>query len=238
MALLKIGKLAKKKPSVNKPKTNVRKRKITNWYVDRYLAIAVQRNVLFLFSALASIGVLIGLILIKVMYDQRAIDPYLIEVEPDTGIATIVDYKTKKEYTAQEALKESLLVSYVSAKEAYDVNAVERNMDYVRVFSTKASYEEHVKNYDESIKLVRRYGQRPSAQIKIRSLNYITPTRVALRFAKIVSAENKPQTKEYKYMAIVSFQFSDLELNLEDRRLNPFGFQVVSYMLQIEYVED
>lgn len=215
-----------------------KKQKITNWYVDRYLSIAVQRNVLFLFSILASIGVLIGLMLVKVMYDQRSIDPYLIEVEPDTGITTIVDYSTKKEYTAQEALKESFLVNYVTARESYDLATMAQNSDHVRVFSTRNAYDEFVKGYDDSMKTVRQYGQKPVGVIKIKSINYITPTRVTLRFARIVSAENKPETKEYRYVAIISFSFSDIELNVEDRWLNPLGFQVASYILQMESVED
>ena len=229
---------ARENKANDKTKTKSHKNKISNWYADRYLSIAVQRNVLFLFSILASVGVLVGLMLVKVMYDQRSIDPYLIEVEPDTGIAVIVDYKTKKEYTAQEALKESLLVNYIMARESYKETEVEKLSDSVRVFSSKTIYDIFVKEFKENIKPIQQYGHNASATIKIRSLNYIAPTRVNLRFSKIVSAENRSETREYKYIAIINFIFSDLVLNKEDLWLNPFGFQVTSYISQLEAIDD
>ena len=72
-----------------------------NWYQDRYMSVSIQRNFLLLFSIFVSIALLICLIVVKKLQEGKASDPYLIEYDNKSGLMTIVEAKSKEEYTAQ-----------------------------------------------------------------------------------------------------------------------------------------
>lgn len=231
-----------KESSQNTPegndKSKKKKYKVENWYADRFLSITVQRNILFLFSILSSIGVLAALLLVKTMYEQRAIDPYLIEVEPQTGIASVVDYKTKKEYTDQEVIKEAMIVKYLKIREGYKEDVMIKNAELIRIFSSKNVYDIYTRDLGGRSDAVRNFGREATAEIKIKSINYLLPNKVQVRFIREIRAKDKTDIRKEKYTAIVGFIFADLELNIEERWENPFGFQVISYILQLDEKEE
>jgi type IV secretion system protein VirB8 len=207
---------------------------VKNWYADRYLSIIVQRNFLFLFAAASSIGILVALIIIKNLYEQKSIDPYLIEVDKQSNIITLVEQKTQEEYTAQEAIKEYFFVKYLNAREGFNKSTFDQDMNLIRVLSSKDVYELFMQNADTKRNEIMAIGRNAYATNKIGSISYITPNRVEVRFSKdIISTDDSKQVTKY-YVLTIGFNFLNLELSLEDRRLNPLGFQVISYILQEE----
>ena len=89
-----------------------------NWYQDRYASVAIQRNFLLLFSVFVSLALFVCLMVVKSLQEGKASEPYLIEYDKKSGYMTIVEAKSKQEYTAQQAVKESMLLQYISKREA------------------------------------------------------------------------------------------------------------------------
>jgi type IV secretion system protein VirB8 len=121
-------------------KDNKQKKNIVSWYQDRYLMAIVQRNFLLIFSVVSSIGVLICLILIKNFYEGKTVEPYLVEVDKKTGIASVVDTKSKEQYTSNEIVRESYIMQYVRAREQYSQEKVDDYQNILRVLSSPSIY--------------------------------------------------------------------------------------------------
>ena len=67
------------------------KSKIKSWYSNRYQIVVVQRNILLLFTLVSMFSVAISIIFVKTIMSSKSLEPYVIEVEEKTGIATVVD---------------------------------------------------------------------------------------------------------------------------------------------------
>lgn len=215
------------KPKVS---SSLKPKKIHNWYADRYLSLLLQRNLLFLFAAMSCIGVLVALTVIKSLYEQKSIDPYLIEVDKRDHIMTIVEHESHKTYTAQESIKEYFLSEYLNARESYKPETLENNMNTVRVMSSKEVYKLYLKDLDKMKNTVKNVGRGATATLGIGQITYITPTRVELKCIKRIVSEVDASRKEEKFGVVIAFNFANIPMTLDDRRINPLGFQVVSYM--------
>ena len=199
-----------------------------NWYNDRYSSVSIQRNFLLLFSIFISGALLICLIIIKSLQEGKTATPYLIEYDKKTGYMTIVESKSKKEYTAQQAVKESMLMQYIYHREAPKLTTIEEDMNYVRVTTSTNSYNQYTANISNDIKALRTAGQFAKFDIKINSISYLAANRVSVKITKNLVAEDNI-INSMDYNIIVSFGFADLEMSIDDLRINPLGFQVTNY---------
>ncbi len=209
---------------------NSKKHKIQNWYSDRYFSATLQRNFLFFFATITSIAMLISLIVIKNLYEQKSVDPYLIEVEKQTNVMAIVDNTTKQEYTAQEAIKEYFILQYLNAREGYKPQSLEENINLIRVFSSKSVFEDYQQTSSASQML--RFARDTIAKVKVKSISYVTDGRVEIRFTVEIFSQELAKTDLKSYILMLGFSFLSLELSQAEIRLNPLGFQVISYFLK------
>lgn len=209
-----------------------------NWYSDRYISLVVQRNLLFALAIMSSVGVLIGLVIIKAIYEQRSIDPYLIEVEQQSNIITTVDQESKAEYTARESIKEYFIVNYIKARESYDSANYDANVDLMRIFSSKQEYEAFASGADNARLDAKNLGYGAVTVMKLHSIAYLTPNRAKIRFVRESRIPGSKNASSRSFSLIFGFAFLDLRLSMEDLHINPLGFQVNSYIMQEEKIFD
>lgn len=199
-----------------------------NWYQDRYASVAIQRNFLLLFSIFSSVALLICLVVVKKLQEGESATPYLVEYDKNTGYMTIVESKSKQEYTAQQAVKESMLMQYISHREGPQLTTIEEDMNYVRVSTTPKMYAEYIANIASDIKKLKNAGMNPKYNVKIKSLSYIAANRVQMTITKSIMVDgNEVSSMDYKIIA--GFGFADIEMPIDDMRINPLGFQVSYY---------
>lgn len=199
-----------------------------NWYQDRYTSVAIQRNFLLLFSVFTAGALLLSLTVLRKLQESGAAEPYLIEYDKNTGYMTVVESKSKQEYTAQQAVKESMLMQYIYHREAPKLTTVEDDMDYVRVSTLAKIYPDYLADVGVSIRTLKRAGINPKYNIKINSIQYIAANRVQVTLTKKLIADDK-EVESMDYRIIITFGFADIEMPIEDMRINPLGFQVLYY---------
>lgn len=233
--------------TTNAPPANTREKPVKttkNWYADRYQSMLVQRN---LFSAIALIalsGIAIASFALMTIVQSKTIEPFVIEVEEKTGIATVVDQLSVKQYTANETIVQYFIVQYLRAREGYDFTTFEHDyFNIVRLLSTGEVYNSFRKTVAQSnpespiVKL----GANLRREIKIKSIQFLSSdnnTNTAqIRFKRtdIRKKGNGIQSVEHK-IALLSFDFIQLNLNMEDRYINPLGFQVTNYRVDDEAI--
>ena len=205
---------------------------IQNWYQDRYTSVAIQRNFLLFFSIFVSIALLICLIIVKKLQEGAASDPYLIEYDKVSGFMTIVEAQSKKEYTAQQAVKESMVLQYITKREAPNLQTIEDDMNYIRVNTTAKIYPDYLSDVGMNIRKLKQAGINPKYEIKIKAIQYLAANRLLVTITKNTIADDV-QVDTMDYKITITFGFVDMEAPIEDMRINPLGFQV-SYYRAIE----
>jgi type IV secretion system protein VirB8 len=203
------------------------------WYHDRYEALVVQRNLLFVLAVIAFITVIVCIFSVKQVTLSKNIEAMIVEVEDKTGITNIVNPATDKNWSSDKAISEYFLMTYLRARETYNVAQYSYNYNtVVRLLSTAqvyAQFKDTVTN--PSTNPVTRYGASNSTSLKVRSIQHLenSPTgdqNVQIRFAVI---ENGNDSTQINKIVSILWNYTTMQMKFDDRMVNPLGFQVKFY---------
>lgn len=227
-------KLLKKQRSKGAKKNNY---KTHNWYYDRYNIVVVQRNILSLIVISCLLVMFAGLVYINSISKHKAIEPFIVEIEEKTGIPTVVDQVSLKEYKADEVIQEYFIYTYVRAREGYDYRTY--HYDYhkvVRLLSDPEIYREFrrrvsTRNENSPVNI---YARRTRLVVSIKSVQDIDGAKQIRILVKHIRG-NVLEKEEHKIIYL-KYKFADLNITLEDRLINPLGFLVVEYRVDEDFI--
>lgn len=209
-----------------------------DWNTSRYSTVIAQRNILLVFALLLLATIAISTLAIFKISTSSTIEPFVIEIEKKSGVVQLVDPVTVKQYSANETLNHYFITEYIKAREVFD--PYNYNFNYytkVRLFSSRNVYSEFVKyiksqNLDDPANL---YSDFTTSNLKIRSMQRLSDDTFQVRFTVEFMRKDGNSTQKNK-IAIMSYHYAPLELDDQQRYINPLGFQVVSYRADDEYV--
>lgn len=208
-----------------------------NWYSDRYATALVQRNILLVLLALALVAIFIGVFMVGQVTLSKSIEPFVIEVEHETGLTNIVNPARSTELMSDEAVKKYFIVQYIRAREGYDVMDYEYNYSTtVRLLSTSKIYREF-KSFtnNDPLSPVKKYGSLAKAKVRIRSIQFFEDgMKAQVRFTLI--EDGKFASVERERIATMFIAFEKMEMTAEERYVNPLGFQVIGYRVDDEAI--
>lgn len=206
-----------------------KKSKIKSWYSNRYQIVMVQRNVLLLFTLVSMFSVAIAVIFVKNVMSSKSIEPYIVEVEEKSGIATIVNQLTTENFTQDQAIRKYFINEFIHAASGYDPKTYKKDTDKVRLFSTPGIYADFRNRIN-----ARELGADSIIDVRVKSVQPLDNNTVQIRLARqITKKETNTQTKDE--VITMGFYFSpQMHLTMEERLINPLGFQVNKYMIAEE----
>lgn len=205
-------------------------RAVQNWYSERYDRVIVQRNVLFLMLLLCLTIVLISIFAVSHISTSKSFEPFVIQIEEDTGIAKIVNPVSSEVLSGNEALAQYFIKKYLIARETY--NPVDYN-DYARKVTRLLSSQSVFWQYlgyirDDENNFAIKYSDKNTTYLRVRSwskLDY-NGKKYMVRFSV---HETSGARTVYNKLAIVEFNYVPMSLSDEERDINPVGFQVIGY---------
>lgn len=208
-----------------------------NWNSSRYSTVIAQRNILLLFALILLATISISVLVIFKISTSSTIEPFVIEIDKKSGIVQLVDPVTVKQYSANEALNDYFISEYIKAREVFD--PYRYNYNYytkVRLFSSSNVYNEFrnyigSQNMDDLFNL---YSDTKN-EFKIRSIQKLGNDALQVRFFVEFIRKDGSSTRKNK-IVIMSYRYASLEMNDQQRYINPLGFQVISYRVDDEYV--
>jgi type IV secretion system protein VirB8 len=203
-----------------------------NWYRDRYQRVLVQRKLLTLITLLSLFCTLIMVLVIAQLTPLKTVEPFVIQVDQKSGITQTVDPLTVKELTANEAVNNFFIVQYIRSRETYDIHDLARNYNIVRIMSERDKvYPEFVARADPNNPRsnAARLGSTGQRTVKFKSITYLNPQLAQARLL-IEEKGNNSYTQQHM-IALLGFQYIKLNLNNEERYINPLGFRVTDYRL-------
>ena len=214
------------------------KLKLKSWYSSKYQVVAFQRNILFFISFFAICSVLIAVIFVKQMMASKSLIPYVIEVEEKTGIPTVVEQLNQTSFTADVTLKRYFLYSFLKAAEGYNPGSFKDDYERLMLFTTPAVFRQiqsKINPRNENSPAAK-IGNRGMIEVALKSISFPTPNTAVIRFrlrnvGSVYGFENNRDM-----IADVDFRFANLNLSLEERYVNPLGFQVTKYVVDQEIV--
>lgn len=187
-----------------------------------------------------SISVLLAVALILIL-PLRETQVFTVLVDRQTGAAENILQVAPTGIEDQEALKQSLLVAYVSDREGYFLPGIQSRLESVQRRSTGAA--------EESLRLLWSkgggnqayppdvYGPGAEVSVTVRRITFLSPKVAQVRFLKTLrKTRQAPVTQPF--VATVEFTFTPkTERTLAHVWENPLGFTVSAYRVDAETLE-
>lgn len=220
-----------KNSSIDKRNENVIE--LRNWYSNRYESLLIQRNILALLVIISIILILSSIIAVDHIASSKAIQPFIVEIEDKTGITNLVNPLSRTEISGDQAISTYFITKYIRSRESY--NSIDYKSNYnsiVRLLSDKKVYDEflqYMTNNPQNPILY--YANKNSTYIKFRSMQYLDEGKVQIRFTVI---ENEGEKKTFPKIVTLKFEFKNFDYTLDEREINPLGFQITVYKVDNE----
>lgn len=208
-----------------------KKIKIKSWYSNRYQIVAVQRNVLLLLTATSIIMVAIAVFFVKNFMSSKSLEPYVIEINEKTGTAVVVQQITSQTFTANEVMKRYFINKYVQSALTYNPRNYKENSEEVRLFSTSQIFNEY-RNRINPYSL----GSESQIELKIRSLLFKDNMNVEIRTTREINIVGQKSTTKNEIIYMAFYFAPELNLSIEERLINPLGFQVSKFEVAEEII--
>ena len=215
--------------SETEKQTKKSKLKIKSWYSNRYQIVVVQRNILLLFTVISMFSVAVAVIFVKNVMSSKSLEPYVIEVESKSGIATVVDQLTSQNFTGDQVIRKYFINQFIHAASGYEPKTYKQDVDKVRLFSIPGIYGEFRNRIN-----ARELGTESQIDVRIKSIQFTDSNNAQIRIVKQTNLQGvDPVTVDQ--VISMGFYFSpNMQLSMEERLINPLGFQVNKYMIADE----
>lgn len=219
-----------------------------HWYQDKYQYVLVQRNVLALISLAALICALAAVAAVMHFTPLKTVEPYLLQIDLKSGVTQKVDPISRNQYAASEAVDRYFSSMYIRLRENYNYSIWSTNYNLVRLMSAPAvfsGYRAQVQTTNPASPAAT-LGAAGIRDVKINSMSYVQNPRlfgqkeevtpVKIIQARITTTDTVPNAPDVvqQWVVTLNFQYATLELNEEEKLLNPLGFIVTSYQIQRE----
>jgi type IV secretion system protein VirB8 len=211
-----------------------------DWFSDRYQALVVQRNISIFLLIIAIFCITCTGISLAVITNSKTIEPFVIEIEKKQGLVTYIDNNQKmREYTQDEILRNYFIKRYVEARETFDT----KNYDYfyhkvVKTMSTDQVYRQFLSVLRSSSKEnpVNLLANNEISQVTITSITPIKTKVLQVRFV-VEGRFSNGSTLRSNRIAILEYNYFNVEIEEAKRYINPLGFVVTSYKASDENVK-
>lgn len=171
----------------------------------------------------------------------KTVEAFVVRVDNVSGVTEVITSSDEKSFKSTEAQDIYWVNKYLMARESYDWFTIQDNYDLIGLLSAKHVADEYQALFTGKEALHKRLGSNTSIEIKIISINpRVEDGSAVCRFAKYEIPKGYDKTKVipvyYTATIIYTYNFTS-KMSIEDRRINPFGYQVTSYRADPEAVQ-
>lgn len=205
-----------------------------NWYTDKYEWMLVQRNLLFIVVLISFATIVFLTFSVSFIKGTKSIEPFVIEIEPKTGVPTVVEPLSIVAYTADEAIARYFIWHYIKMREEYFSSTYRTTYQQVRLFSGDDVYGGYrrIMDLNNPRSPVNLYGAVTTRTIEMKSLVLQDKNTAQVRIRTTVQGPSAGGTSDK--IIYMSFMYSNFEMSDEKRVINPLGFTVTAYRIEDE----
>lgn len=211
-------------------------READSWATDQQDALRASRRVAWIVAAVAVAVALFEALALVFLAPLKTVVPYTLMVDRNTGYVQALKPVDADKIAPDTALTQSFLVQYVIARESFDINELQNNYRKVSLWSVDPARTDYVTGmqYSNAGSPLARYPRSTVIATRVRSVSPLGGNAALVRFETQRRDAGGQALPPHYWVAVIRYQFSTGALSMEDRYLNPLGFQVVRYRRDAE----
>ena len=205
-----------------------------SWEYDSIGQLRTSRNRAWMIAAVFAVLAFMSLGSLFALMPLKQFEPYVITVDKTTGSIEMARGLQTGPLTQDEALTQSLLVRYVSAREGYFPALNPINYDQIVLWSEGEALNQYQRAWSQNNpnNPAKIFGADTDITTEIRGVSFLNDRTASVRFSRIQTERGRSQTSHWA--AIITFRFVETPTRMRERFQNPLGFQVSSYRLDQE----
>ncbi|HZU50753.1 MAG TPA: VirB8/TrbF family protein [Sphingomicrobium sp.] len=209
-----------------------------SWNRDRVQSMRSSHRIAWVIAAAAGLLAVVEAIALVLLMPLKTVEPYTLMVDKTTGYVQALRPLDEQKIAPDAALTQSYLVQYVIGREGFDIgtlNATYRKIALLSADSARTTYLASMQVSNPESPLVR-YPRTTVIEVRVKSVSPIGANTELVRFDTNQTDGNGEAQPPKPWVAVVRYRYSTAPMSVEDRFVNPLGFQVISYRKDPEAV--
>jgi type IV secretion system protein VirB8 len=202
-----------------------------SWASDRQDALRSSRRTAWIVAGAAIAVAVLEALALLLLTPLKTVVPYTLLVDRNTGFVQALEPLDPARVSADTALTQSFLVQYVIARESFDSDTLQSDYRKVALWSAEQARSGYVAGMQVSSPqspLVL-YPRSTVIETRVKSVSAVGRNVAMVRFDTVRRDANGRVETPRPWVAVIRYRYSGEPLRLEDRMVNPLGFQVLRY---------
>lgn len=211
-------------------------REAGSWAEDRQAELIGSRRTAWIIAGVATTIALFEAAALVVLMPLKTVEPYTLLVDKQTGYVQALKPLDAQRVSPDSALTQSFLVQYVIARESFDATSLQANYRKVSLWSqgpARGAYVSAMQASNPDSPLVR-LPRTSVVETRVKSVSPLGGNAALVRFDTARRDANGTTQPARSWVAVIRYRYSGEPMRLEDRFVNPLGFEVVHYQRNAE----
>lgn len=211
-------------------------REAGSWAEDQQAALRASRRTAWIVASIAVAVALMLALALMLLTPLKTVEPYTLLVDKQTGFVQALKPLDAQQVSGNTALTQSFLVQYVIARESFDVSALQANYRKVSLWSqgdARRAYVASVQASNPDSPLAR-LPRTTVIETRVKSVSPIGQNTALVRFDTVRRDAGGRTEAPRAWVSVIRYRYSGEPMSLEDRFVNPLGFEVMRYQRNAE----
>jgi type IV secretion system protein VirB8 len=208
------------------------------WGKDRQDSLRASRRLAWIVASVAVFIAVVEAIAIAQLTPLKTVEPLTLLVDKNTGYVQALKPLDAATISGNTALTQSFLVQYVIGRESFDIATLQDNYRKVSLWSEGGARTDYVNGVQSTNpdSFLARLPRSTVVETRVKSVTPMANNTAMVRFDTIRhDAGAQPQPAQ-SWVAVIRYRYSGEPMRVEDRYINPLGFQVQHYQRNAEAV--
>ncbi|APR51321.1 hypothetical protein CA223_14680 [Sphingomonas koreensis] len=211
-------------------------REASSWAQDQNESLRVSRRVAWIIAGVLAIIAICEAFALLFLTPLKTVEPYTLMVDKQTGYVQALQPLEPARITGDAALTQSFLVQYVIARESFDINVLQTNYRKVALWSADGARSQYITAMQPTFpdSPLNRYPRSTIVETQVKSVTPLGQGAAMVRYdTRRIDLGGQVRLLG-SWVAVIRYRFSGEPMRVEDRYINPLGFQVTRYRRDAE----
>jgi len=207
-----------------------------SWAQDRQDELRKSRKTAWIVAAAAVTVAVLEAFALILLTPLKTVEPYTLLVDRHTGFVQTLNPLDPERISGDAALTQSFLVQYVIARESFDIDALQGNYRKVALWSAetaRSNYLVSIQANNPQSPLVA-LPRSTVIETRVKSVSPVGQNVAMVRFETQRRDAGGAVQPARAWVALIRYRYSGAPMRMEDRFVNPLGFEVLRYRRDAE----
>lgn len=206
-------------------------REASSWAQDQNASLRASRRVAWIVAGILAVVAICQALALIFLMPLKTVEPYTLMVDKHTGYVQALQPLEPARVAGDTALTQSFLVQYVIARESFDINALQANYRKVALWSADSARSRYVAAMQPGFadSPLNRYPRSTVIETQVKSVTPLGQGAAMVRFDTRRIDQGGQAQPLGSWVTVIRYRFSGEPMRVEDRYINPLGFQVTRY---------